>query len=278
MPAAVPCHHKRVQSSDNPAELVSRLRDAGCVFAEQEAFLLISGAGSAAVLEEMVARRLAGQPLEQVLGWAAFGGLRVGIRPGVFVPRQRTEFLAAQAVRLLAGRSTALVVELCCGSGAVAMAVSAGVPGCRIYAVDVHPEAVACARANLPQATVLQGDLFPALPGELAGRIDVVLANAPYVPTPALATLPREARNYEPAVTLDGGRNGLDLLKRIISDAPQWLAPGGKLLLECSEGQAAAVGGLLVSAGLSPQILRNEETDATVAVGSAPAGKSKGIG
>ncbi|MCQ2001974.1 putative protein N(5)-glutamine methyltransferase [Arthrobacter zhaoxinii] len=266
-----------MQSYGIPAGLVSRLRDAGCVYAEEEAVLLLSGAPGAAVLDLMVARRLAGQPLEQVLGWASFGGLRVGLRPGVFVPRRRTEFLAEQAVHVLAGRSTALVVELCCGSGAVAMVVSAAVPDCRVYAVDLHPDAVECARSNLPQASVLQGDLFLALPQELRGRVDLVVANAPYVPTGALATLPREARNYEPADTFDGGRNGLDTVGRIISEAPQWLGFRGKVLLECSEEQAAAVGGLLAAAGLSPQILRNEETDATVAVGSAPPRRMKGI-
>ncbi|MCC9175895.1 putative protein N(5)-glutamine methyltransferase [Arthrobacter sp. zg-Y179] len=267
-----------MQSREIPEGLVSRLRDAGCVFAEEEALLLLSDAPGAGVLELMVARRLDGQPLEQILGWASFGGLRVALRPGVFVPRRRTEFLAAQAVHVLAGRSTALVVELCCGSGAVAMVISAAVPDCRIYAVDLHPEAVACARRNLPQASVLQGNLFLALPGELRGRVDLVVANAPYVPTAALGTLPREARNYEPAVTFDGGRDGLDTVGRIISEAPQWLGSRGKVLIECSEEQAAAVDGLLAAAGLSPQILRDEETDATVAVGSAPLRRTKGIG
>ncbi|MDM7990307.1 putative protein N(5)-glutamine methyltransferase [Arthrobacter sp. zg-Y877] len=267
-----------MQSHESPGGLVSRLRDAGCVFAEEEALLLLSDAPGAAVLDRRVAQRLAGQPLEQVLGWASFGGLRVALRPGVFVPRRRTEFLAAQAVHVLAGRSAALVVELCCGSGAVAMVVSAAVPGCRIYAVDLHPEAVECARGNLPQASVLKGDLFLALPQELRGRVDVVVANAPYVPTAALATLPREARNYEPAATFDGGPNGLDTVGRIVSEAPQWLGAGGKVLLECSGDQAAAVAGMLAAAGLSPQILRNEETDATVAVGSAPPRRTKGSG
>lgn len=278
------CHHERVENRGHAPGLVSRLRAAGCVFARDEARLLVSGAATAADLEEMVGRRVAGEPLEQILGWVSFGGLCVALRPGVFVPRLRTEFLAGCGVSFLAHRSPAhrslpVVVELCCGSGAVAMVLMARAQVGAVYAVDLQSEAVECARCNLPEATVLQGDLFSALPRKLRGRVDVVIANAPYVPTGALAMLPREARDYEPAATLDGGGDGLELVRRIISEAPQWLAAGGQLLLECSEEQAEAVGQLLAAAGLVPRILRSAETDATVAVGSgadAPQGHRPG--
>lgn len=262
------CHHETVENRGAVPGLVSRLQAAGCIWARDEARLLIAGAATAAGLEEMVCRRTAGEPLEQILGWASFCGLRVALGPGVFVPRRRTEFLAGCGVQCLARQAPAVVVELCCGSGAVAMVLTAHAPQSRVYAVDIQPEAVECARKNLPGATVLQGDMFSPLPQDLRGRVGLVIANAPYVPAGSLATLPREARDHEPATTLDGGADGLDLVRRIISGAPQWLAGNGQLLLECSGWQAEAVEPLLAAAGLLPRILRSEEKDATVAVGT----------
>lgn len=247
---------------------MSRLRDAGCVFAEEEAHLLVSDAGTPEALATMAARRIAGEPLEQVLGWASFRGIRVALLPGVFVPRRRTEFLAASTIDLLRGRHRPVVVELCSGSGAVAMAVSAALPLGALYAVDLQRAAVECARLNLPAATVLQGDLFLALPPLLHRRVDVIVANAPYVPTAALATLPREAQDYEPPGTHDGGADGLDLMRRIVTQAPQWLAENGIVLLECSGQQADTVARMLSAAGLCPAVFTCAQTDATVAVGS----------
>lgn len=263
--------------------LVPRLRAAGCVFAEAEALLLIAEAANAAALEDMVSRRTAGEPLEQVLGWSAFFGLRVAVAPGVFVPRRRTELLAAHAIALLLDKDygdrndsnandtnaePAVVAELCCGSGAVSLAISRHVRPARLFAADLDPAAVRCARANLAgHAVVLQGDLFAALPQDLRGRIDVVVANAPYVPTDQLATMPAEARDHEPPGTLDGGVDGLDLLRRIITAAPAWLRPGGTLLVECGEQQAGTVAGLLAAASFVPEILHWDNPDATAAAG-----------
>ncbi|MBP3043035.1 putative protein N(5)-glutamine methyltransferase [Arthrobacter jiangjiafuii] len=264
----------------NPLEesLALRLRTAGSVFAEAEARLLAAEAWNSAALESMVSRRTAGEPLEQVLGWAEFFGLRVAVAPGVFVPRRRTELLAARTIALLAagtdplalpaGSPNQVVAELCCGSAAVSMAITRHAPTASLFAVDIDPAAVRCARRNLDEpAVVLQGDLYEALPAHLRGGIDVVVANAPYVPSAQLGTMPPEARDHEPALTLDGGVDGLDIQRRIIDEAPVWLRPGGTLLLECSERQAPMVGQLMTAAGFVPEILHWEDPDATAASG-----------
>jgi release factor glutamine methyltransferase len=250
------------------SHIVSTLRAAGCVFAEDEARLLSDAASGPDELADMVARRAAGLPLEHVLGWASFCGLRVAVDPGVFVPRRRTELLAWQAIRL-ASRG-AVVVDLCCGSGAVAAAVSATVPSARLYAVDVDPAAVSCARRNVPGGQVYEGDLYAPLPPSLHRGVDVLVANAPYVPTEAIGLMPPEARLHEPRVALDGGTDGLDVVRRVITDAPRWLAAGGHLLIETSEAQAPLLMDAAGKAGLRPRLARDKELSATVLVAAAP--------
>ncbi|MFC0602747.1 putative protein N(5)-glutamine methyltransferase [Streptomyces palmae] len=250
--------------------LVARLRAAGCVFAEDEARLLIDTAPTVAELDLMVGRRVDGLPLEQVLGWAEFCGLRIAVDPGVFVPRRRTEFLVERAVSL--ARPGAVVVDLCCGSGAVAAALAAALHPAELYASDVDPAAVRCARRNLAPlgGAVFDGDLFAPLPGALRGRVEVLAANVPYVPTEDVGLLPPEAREHEPLVALDGGADGLDVLRRVTTEAPHWLAPGGRLLVETSERQAARAAGVMADGGLEPQVVHCEERNATVVVGTRP--------
>src|SRR5437899_444694 len=215
---------------------VDRLRAAGCVFAEEEARLLHDHAQTAADPESMVDRRVAGEPLEQILGWALFRGLRIAVEPGVFVPRRRSEFLVDRAVRLLSPGAGAVVVDLCCGSGAIGAAIADAIDSLDLYAVDVDPAAVRCARRNLPPtAHVYQGDLYRPLPAELRGRVAVLAANVPYVPSDEIATMPPEARDHEPRAALDGGADGLDILRRVAADAAAWLRPAGHLLIESSE-------------------------------------------
>src|SRR6266851_1957314 len=137
--------------------IVARLRAAGCVFAEDEARLLMSAARTPAELDGMVGQRAAGLPLEQVIGWAEFCGLRITMTPGVFVPRRRTEFLVRQAAAL--ARPGAVIVDLCCGAGAIGAALAAAVDRAEVYAADIDPAAVRCARRNLPGGRVHQGDL-----------------------------------------------------------------------------------------------------------------------
>ncbi|MFD6425702.1 putative protein N(5)-glutamine methyltransferase [Streptomyces sp. NPDC060198] len=256
--------------------IVTALRTAGCVFAEDEAELILSTAASPAETAAMVRRRAEGQPLEHVLGWAGFHGLRVAVDPGVFVPRRRSEFLVDQAAATVGvpGNGTPrtpVVVDLCCGSGALGAALARVLGPVELHACDVEPAAVRCARRNLDGVgKVHEGDLFAALPTRLRGRIDVLLANVPYVPTGDVPLLPAEARDHEPRVALDGGDDGLDVMRRVVAAAPEWLAPGGSLLMETSERQADRALATVQGGGLDARTATSDELWATVVIGTKP--------
>jgi len=255
-------------SSSADLAVVSRLRAAGCVFAEEEARLLVAAADTPAELDAMVERRVVGLPLEHVIGWAEFCGLRVSGDPGVFVPRVRTGFLVEQALTAARGLPEPVVVDLCCGSGAVGAALLAALDGIELHAVDIDPAAVRCARRNIGDGgRVHQGDLYRPLPAGLRGRVDVLVANAPYVPTDAIGLLPAEARIHEARVALDGGADGLDIQRRVAAAALDWLAPGGQLLVETSDRQAPYSVQAFTAGGLTARVLADEELDATVVVG-----------
>ncbi|MGM7423685.1 methyltransferase [Cellulosimicrobium sp. CpK407] len=342
---------------DQLDDLAARLRAAGCVFAEDEAALLAARADDDAHLDALVARRVAGEPLEHVLGYVDFHGLRVAVDPGVFVPRQRTALLVDEAVALgrQAGRLVRLpdggtgggaggvtvgdadgglggvtfddpdggaggsasgvavgdrdggtgggaggvtvgdsdgglgggpdgraaglavvVVDVCCGAGALGLATAVGLGGAEtvaLHASDVDPAAVACAARNVAAVggSAYEGDLFDPLPPGLRGRVDLLLANVPYVPTAEIPLLPREARDHEAHVALDGGGDGLDVLRRVAAEAPAWLAPGGHLLTESGERQATGAVDVLERAGLRARVVRDEEIGATIVVGTLPA-------
>lgn len=268
----------------SPSDIVARLRAAGCVFAEEEACLLIAEARTADELGAMVDRRAGGLPLEYVVGWAEFCGLRIGLDEGVFVPRRRTEFLVRQAADTV--RRTAasgdpstpvrtIIVDLCCGSGAIAAALSVALPPVDVHAVDIDPVAVRCARRNLSRygGQVYEGNLYEALPAALQGRVDILVANVPYVPSSAVGLLPVEARVHEPRAALDGGADGLDIVRLVAARAKPWLAENGHLLVETSERQAAEAQEIFASNGLLPRVVGSAEWNATVVVGrrsSAP--------
>ncbi len=266
--------------------IVVRLRAAGCVFAEDEADLLLATAGDGTSLAAMVGLRVDGLPLQHVLGWAEFCGIRVTVAPGVFVPRVRTELLVREAAALVRAAALvhqaaalaaghlipgAVVLDLCCGAGAIGAAVAATAGPIDLYAADIDPAAVACARVNLEPlgAKVFQGDLFEPLPGYLRGKVDVLVTNVPYVPTAELDLLPPEARCYEPRTALDGGADGLDVLRRVAVPAPEWLAGSGHLLVETSQRQAPVAVGVLESAGFTARVAYDEDLDATVVIGTA---------
>lgn len=322
--------------------VISRLRAAGCVYAEDEAELLLAAPLTAAELAVALDRRVAGFPLEHILGWAEFCGLRIAVEPGVFVPRRRTEFLVREAAALLRtkcavpaipagsavpdvpgvavapalpgveagvggswgspaarpagppslgspagpvdGRSAtrmargsatsgttdgAVVVDLCCGSGAVGTALATFATGIELHASDVDPAAVRCAHRNVGPAggSVYEGDLYSPLPARLRGNIDILAVNAPYVPTGSISSMPHEARVHEPNVSLDGGPDGLEIQRKVAAEARTWLKPGGHLLIETSRRQAKGTAAAVARGGLTPRIITSEEFDATVVVG-----------
>jgi release factor glutamine methyltransferase len=247
-------------------DIVTTLRNAGCVFAEDEARLLTEAAMDPDDLARLVERRVAGIPLEQLVGWAEFCGLRIVVEPGVFVPRRRTGLLVREA----AARRPRTVVELCCGSGAIAAALTSLLGAPDVYATDIDPAAVRCARRNLPAAHVYEGDLDAPLPPGLAGAVDVLVANAPYVPTDEIALMPPEARDHEPRVALDGGADGLDLARRVMAVAPRWLAPAGVVIVETSRRQAPELAAAATRAGLVPETVSDEDTGGTAVVATRP--------
>jgi release factor glutamine methyltransferase len=257
------------------------LAAAGCVSARAEADWLLEEAVDEESLRAMVARRVAGEPLQYVIGWAPFGPLRLAVGPGVFVPRPETEGLADRAATRLRSRPEPaegsgepqggasvdregsgeprggapvrrVAVDVCTGSGAIACFLAAEVPGARVLATELDPGALAWARRNADRYGVelLAGDLDEPLPAALAGRVDVLCANVPYVPSGAIATLPTDVRDHEPRLALDGGPDGLDVLRRLVARAGHWLAPGGGLLCEIGEDQAETGVALLTAAGL----------------------------
>ncbi|WML42367.1 putative protein N(5)-glutamine methyltransferase [Neobacillus sp. OS1-2] len=254
---------------DNKTEksIIDRLHCEGCVFAEVETQLLISQASSIENLMNMVEIRASGVPLEYVLGFTTFCGLRIEVERGVFVPRKRTEFLVQQAEALT--HMSDIVVDLCCGSGAVGAALATSSSKIRLHSVDIDPVAVKCSSGNITNlgGHVYQGDLYHALPHTLKGHVNIIVANAPYVPTDAINLLPQEARLFEPKVALDGGKDGLDLQRKVAEEAPKWLTSGGYLLVETSKMQAAQTYEIFANAGLTTKIARNEEWDATVVIG-----------
>ncbi|WUI13015.1 putative protein N(5)-glutamine methyltransferase [Kineococcus sp. NBC_00420] len=251
-------------------DVVARLRAAGCVFAEREAELLLATADP----ERLVLRRIAGERLEDVLGWAEFVGLRFTVAPGVFVPRHRSEFLVEIAVART--RPGDVVLDVGCGTGALGGALRARVPGVELHATDVDPAAVACARENLPGADVFPGDLFGGVPEGL--RVDVLLANVPYVPSSEIAHLPPEMREGELRSALDGGADGLDVLRRVLAGLDGVLSGRGISLSELDEDQVPAAVEL-IPAGFSAEVFADtsdEDDGSRVVVWSrAPTGEAR---
>jgi len=260
-------------------DLVLRLRAAGCVFAEEEAELLHEAA-SGSELEELVTRRVGGEPLEYVVGWVDFAGVRVLLDPGVFIPRQRTALMVDLASDALVSRlaslaprpAAAVVVDLCCGSGAIGLALAHRHPGIELHAADLDPVAAACARRNLEPVggTVHVGDLEAPLPERLRGRVDVLVANVPYVPSAAIVLMPAESRDHEPRGTVDGGTDGLDVVRRLAGLAPRWLAPGGTVLVETGDDQAEPARAALTGAGLRATVHHDDERGATAVTAVRP--------
>lgn len=235
------------------------------MFAEDEARLILLATDDDGRRDELVRRRAGGTPLEVLLGWAEVAGVRVSLLPGVFVPRQRSSLLVAEGLRAL-GPDDAVVVDLCCGSGALGLALARTRPDVELHAADLDETACRCAADNLRGiGEVHRGDLFDALPVGLCGRVDLLLVNAPYVPSDEITHLPREARDHEPRVALDGGADGVHVHRRVADQAGEWVRPGGTVLVETSERQALSTVGAFDPSRWSAEVVTDDEIGATAA-------------
>jgi release factor glutamine methyltransferase len=241
--------------------LVARLRAVGCVFAEEEAAEIrrVLGAGDPSGI---VAARSRGVPLEQALGVARFAGVEVAVDPGVFVPRRRAEVLVAVAAE--AAPAARVVVDLGCGSGAIAAALTRRLPHAAVHASDLDRAAVATAARNGAAFgfAVHHGSWWEALPGGLLGRVDLAVAYLPHVPTPLLATIPRDFRDHEPERTVDGGFDGLDPFRAVLAGAPRWLAENGVLVTLVAAEQVPEA--LAAAAGWQTEVRGDEDDDAVL--------------
>jgi release factor glutamine methyltransferase len=233
----------RVTGDELLDAVVDRLVAAGCVAAEEEAADYVAAAPDEATLEAWLRRREQGEPPAWITGTMDFCGRPLRVAPGLYVPRAQTEELARRAAALLPTYGRA--VDLCTGTGAVAAHLRAEVPTASVVGVDLDGRAAACARRNGVPAVVAD---LAALPLR-GGGLDLVTAVAPYVPSGDLRLLPADVQRYEPRVALDGGADGLDLVRRVVVAAGRLLRPGGWLLAEVGGHQDVALAPELVAAG-----------------------------
>ena len=232
--------------------------------ADEEALELVSAAPDSGTLDLWVARRRTGEPLAWITGTTQFCARSVGIDPGVYVPRWQSEPMARKAAALLPPAGTA--VDLCTGSGAVALVLGAARPQALVLATESHPLAIANARRN--GVDVRAGHLFDPLPMDLAGAVDIVVAIAPYVPTSALHFLPRDVLAFEPRGALDGGQDGLQVVSEVVDASLRWIRRGGWLLLEVGDDQVERTIDLLRTTGYDRlSVLTDEDGDRRAVIG-----------
>jgi release factor glutamine methyltransferase len=234
------------------------LAGAGFPAAEDEAGELVEAAADARELEAMLQRRILGEPLAWILGNTRFCGVEVAVEPGVFVPRWQSEQLALDAVRRTPTRGIA--VDVATGCGAVGLVLQAACSTAQVVGTELDPLAARCARDNGLQ--VLEGSLLDPLPDSFEHCVDIIVGILPYVPTEAIRYLPRDVQSYEPLLALDGGGDGLDLVRTVVSDSTRFLRPGGWLLLEVGTDQVTSVRALLRNHGYGAiEVIRDEEGD-----------------
>lgn len=227
------------------AALSDRLARAGCVAAEEEASELAGAASSPDELAAFAARREQGEPIAWITGGIVFCGRRVIVEPGVYVPRLQSEALALRAATLLPPNGTG--ADLCTGAGAIALHLAAERPGALVVGIDADERALACARSNGVLTLLADSTALPLAPA----TVDVVTAVAPYVPTAELAYLPADVLRFEPRLALDGGADGLGVVRGIVTEATRVLRPGGALLLEIGGDQDQILVPLLARLGCS---------------------------
>lgn len=204
-------------------------------------------------MRELVQRRAAAEPVAYLIGQREFFSLPFHVTPAVLIPRPDTETLVIEALSFLKSRSSARVLDIGTGSGCVAVALAVNIPDARVTAVDVSSAALEVAQRNAERHGVdhrvqfLEGDLFASLADD--ARFDAIVSNPPYVRTNEIPELQPDVRLSEPHGALDGGEDGLDIIRRIVDNAPDWMVPGGALMIECSPEQADLVRELLEAQG-----------------------------
>lgn len=226
--------------------------------------------------DSLVARRISGEPMALLCGHVDFCGLRLDVRPGVFVPRPSSETLAGEAVRRLRRRSAPVAVDVACGIGPVALAIAHAVPGARVVGVDISKAALAVAKANrdrlgIRNARFRRGDLLDPVPRRLRRCVDVLTLHPPYVPRAEVRLLPREVTDHEPRHTLtDASADGLGLVRRLAGEALAWLRPGGWVLVELSPDRTRGAMAALRAGGLDGvRVITDRRTLTRVVVGRA---------
>jgi release factor glutamine methyltransferase len=233
------------------AGMVGRLRAAGCVFAEREADLISTTFPDEREREAAIRRRVAGEPLEYVIGRAAFGEVVLEIGPGCFIPRARAVALVDVADRLMT-RPDATALDLGCGVGPIAALLASRHPSWRVLASEVDEQALFWAERNAATFgfSVYAGSWWSGVPDDVRGQLDLVVAHLPYVPTDEVGLLPRDFRDHEARLGVDGGSDGLDPLRAVSGDASAWLTPDGALLTQVSHAQRPTAALVAARAGL----------------------------
>jgi len=250
------------------AEAARRLARAGCLAAEEEAEELVDAAGGdPSVLAALVGRRTTGEPLAWITGTTVFAGCPVGVAPGVYVPRWQSEPLAERAAHLLPTEGRA--IDLGTGSGAIARVLLDRRPRASVLGTETDPVAARCARDN--GVPVAEGDLFAGVPTSWRATVDVIVAVLPYVPTDELAYLPRDVLAFEPPAALDGGEDGLVVVRRAVGEAGGWLRRRGHILLEIGGDQPEVIVPILEDAGFGAvRVLSDVDGDPRAVEAVAP--------
>lgn len=205
-------------------------------------------------MRELVLRRATLEPVAYLVGFREFFGLDFEVQPGVFIPRPDTETLVVTALDIASEMESPRVLDLCTGSGCIPIAIAANCPASRLTAVELDDSVAEITRRNIARhelesrVELLQGDLFGVLPE--ASPFDIIVSNPPYVTDAEMTTLPPDVRDHEPHLALQAGADGLDVVRRIVAEADSWLKPGGALLLEIADEQAAKVVELFAAAGV----------------------------
>jgi release factor glutamine methyltransferase len=204
----------------------------------------------------LIARRAGGEPFPFLTGHIEFFGLDLRVKPGAFVPRPSSELVVTRALRKLRRRRAARVVDVCTGAGPIALALADELPDAEVWGADISTEGLRQARGNardyeIDNVRFIKSDMYDSLPARLRGAVDVITGHVPYVPFDELEDLPAEVKEHEPIYTLsDETDDGLYLMRRAIEEAPQWLKPGGWLMLEVSDDLTARLRRMCRAAGL----------------------------